>query len=389
MRRAKKALQGALARLATVASQCWQGPRDSPLLTFLYRIKAVDSPDCELCRQPETVEHYLLLCRRYQGIRRDLPTTSASPSASTGQNTESTSPSPDLPEIFSTPLPAPPLLLPPTPPQQPLNNPISPLNRTPSIPLLRNLDPNPPLTLTRQPYLTPQPLPPKPLARLPALPVSPVSSLPVELDLTRAAQALLMRAGVYRLTLPETSRGLANPLQEHHPAPKKVRPTLPVWRGRTGSNQLGEDRNSPLLLSPTGLVLSSPFLSLFRLSPGHLFSFSLFHFLFSPSPPEQPARSPQQLAGSGRARDLGAQAGKTCRPISSPGPAGWNGRQHTCPLKGGRPLRQLAAEVPARYPERLLPAILSSMPSDLDVSDGGELGIRALTMNGSRSHGVA
>ncbi|KAG0138926.1 hypothetical protein CROQUDRAFT_10665, partial [Cronartium quercuum f. sp. fusiforme G11] len=44
----------------------------SPLLTFLYRINAANSPNCRLCQQPETVEHYLLLCRRYQGIRRDL-----------------------------------------------------------------------------------------------------------------------------------------------------------------------------------------------------------------------------------------------------------------------------------------------------------------------------
>ncbi|KAG0142279.1 hypothetical protein CROQUDRAFT_97742 [Cronartium quercuum f. sp. fusiforme G11] len=35
-------------------------------------------------------------------------------------------------------------------------------------------------------------------------------------------------------TPPETKRGLANPLQGHHPAPKKARPALPVWRGRTG-----------------------------------------------------------------------------------------------------------------------------------------------------------
>ncbi|KAG0146051.1 hypothetical protein CROQUDRAFT_93090 [Cronartium quercuum f. sp. fusiforme G11] len=68
------------------------------------------------------------------------------------------------------------------------------------------------------------------------------------------------------LTLPETLRGLANPLQEHHPAPKKVRPALPIWRGRTGSTQLGKERDGLPLLSPMGLVLSS----LFSLSAGYL-----------------------------------------------------------------------------------------------------------------------
>ncbi|KAG0147852.1 hypothetical protein CROQUDRAFT_8688, partial [Cronartium quercuum f. sp. fusiforme G11] len=44
----------------------------SPLLTFLYRIGTVGSPNCELCGSPETTEHFLLLCRRYRGIRKAL-----------------------------------------------------------------------------------------------------------------------------------------------------------------------------------------------------------------------------------------------------------------------------------------------------------------------------
>ncbi|KAG0142650.1 hypothetical protein CROQUDRAFT_662301, partial [Cronartium quercuum f. sp. fusiforme G11] len=37
----------------------------SPLNTFLHRINATNSPDCEACKQPETTEHFLLLCCRY------------------------------------------------------------------------------------------------------------------------------------------------------------------------------------------------------------------------------------------------------------------------------------------------------------------------------------
>ncbi|KAG0143132.1 hypothetical protein CROQUDRAFT_679812 [Cronartium quercuum f. sp. fusiforme G11] len=46
---------------ALAITQLWAG--HSPLLTFLYRINAADLPNCGLCQQLETIEHYLLLCR--------------------------------------------------------------------------------------------------------------------------------------------------------------------------------------------------------------------------------------------------------------------------------------------------------------------------------------
>lgn len=46
-----------------------------PLNSYLYRFKATDSPQCALCGQPETVEHFLLTCKRYVGLRRRLLTT--------------------------------------------------------------------------------------------------------------------------------------------------------------------------------------------------------------------------------------------------------------------------------------------------------------------------
>lgn len=43
-----------------------------PLNSYLFRFKAVDSPLCTVCGQKETVEHYLLLCRKFVGLRRRL-----------------------------------------------------------------------------------------------------------------------------------------------------------------------------------------------------------------------------------------------------------------------------------------------------------------------------
>ncbi|KAL1657429.1 hypothetical protein GGF50DRAFT_36003, partial [Schizophyllum commune] len=39
---------------------------------YLARVKAVDSRMCSTCRVPETVEHFLLHCRRFQGARHRL-----------------------------------------------------------------------------------------------------------------------------------------------------------------------------------------------------------------------------------------------------------------------------------------------------------------------------
>jgi len=43
-----------------------------PLANYLHRIKAIDSRNCLRCNEPETVEHYLLRCRRYQDERNRL-----------------------------------------------------------------------------------------------------------------------------------------------------------------------------------------------------------------------------------------------------------------------------------------------------------------------------
>ncbi|KAI5827781.1 hypothetical protein K523DRAFT_245996, partial [Schizophyllum commune Tattone D] len=42
------------------------------LNAFLARIKAITSPMCPLCGVPETVDHYLLSCRRFVQQRHDL-----------------------------------------------------------------------------------------------------------------------------------------------------------------------------------------------------------------------------------------------------------------------------------------------------------------------------
>jgi ribonuclease HI len=39
---------------------------------YLSRIKAAPSPDCETCQKPETVEHFILQCKRWQGQRQTL-----------------------------------------------------------------------------------------------------------------------------------------------------------------------------------------------------------------------------------------------------------------------------------------------------------------------------
>lgn len=43
-----------------------------PLNAFLHRIGATDDPNCSLCLQPETVEHFLLTCKKFIGLRQRL-----------------------------------------------------------------------------------------------------------------------------------------------------------------------------------------------------------------------------------------------------------------------------------------------------------------------------
>lgn len=42
------------------------------LNAYLYRIKVVDSPTCTHCREPESVAHFFLRCRRYTIQRHHL-----------------------------------------------------------------------------------------------------------------------------------------------------------------------------------------------------------------------------------------------------------------------------------------------------------------------------
>lgn len=55
---------------ATFVAQIRSG--HCPLNGYLNRFQAADSPACELCNQAETVDHLLLQCRRFVGLRRRL-----------------------------------------------------------------------------------------------------------------------------------------------------------------------------------------------------------------------------------------------------------------------------------------------------------------------------
>ena len=44
----------------------------SGLYSYLHRFNAVDSPLCPLCQVPETVNHFLFYCRKYQAERTFL-----------------------------------------------------------------------------------------------------------------------------------------------------------------------------------------------------------------------------------------------------------------------------------------------------------------------------
>ena len=39
---------------------------------YLFRIKREESPECDICQQDETVEHYLLKCRRFNAERATM-----------------------------------------------------------------------------------------------------------------------------------------------------------------------------------------------------------------------------------------------------------------------------------------------------------------------------
>lgn len=55
---------------ATAVAQIRSG--HCPLNTYLYRFKASDTPNCELCRKHEDVCHLLTTCKKFVGIRRTL-----------------------------------------------------------------------------------------------------------------------------------------------------------------------------------------------------------------------------------------------------------------------------------------------------------------------------
>lgn len=66
----KKALMALPRHAATAIAQLRAG--HTPLSAFLHRIGAVEDPNCSHCGQPETTEHYLLLCRKYTTHRLRL-----------------------------------------------------------------------------------------------------------------------------------------------------------------------------------------------------------------------------------------------------------------------------------------------------------------------------
>lgn len=59
----RKALSALPRHAASAVAQLRAG--HTPLLAFLHRIHVVDDPNCLECSQPETNEHFLMLCKRY------------------------------------------------------------------------------------------------------------------------------------------------------------------------------------------------------------------------------------------------------------------------------------------------------------------------------------
>lgn len=66
----RKALYELPRHAATAVAQLRAG--HTPLAAFLHRINAADSPNCQECSQPETTEHFLLLCRSFKPQRIQL-----------------------------------------------------------------------------------------------------------------------------------------------------------------------------------------------------------------------------------------------------------------------------------------------------------------------------
>ncbi|KAG0147137.1 hypothetical protein CROQUDRAFT_482783 [Cronartium quercuum f. sp. fusiforme G11] len=76
-------------------------------------------------------------------------------------------------------------------------------------------------------------------------------------------------AGICRLTSLRDQKRPDQPTQEHHPAPKKARPALPIWRGKTGRTLAWRgDANAPSAEHPV-----DPSILLFLLFPAFLLIF--------------------------------------------------------------------------------------------------------------------
>lgn len=63
-----------------------------PLNSYLFRFHAADSPNCNLCRQPETVDHLLTNCRKFVGLRRRLYGAATAAKVATNRTSLLTSP---------------------------------------------------------------------------------------------------------------------------------------------------------------------------------------------------------------------------------------------------------------------------------------------------------
>lgn len=55
---------------ATAVAQARSG--HCPLNAYLFRFKALDTPNCDLCGQHEDICHLLTICRKFVGLRRAL-----------------------------------------------------------------------------------------------------------------------------------------------------------------------------------------------------------------------------------------------------------------------------------------------------------------------------
>ena len=55
---------------ATAVAQIRSG--HCPLNAYLHRFKASDTPNCDLCKQRDNVDHLLTNCRKFVGLQRTL-----------------------------------------------------------------------------------------------------------------------------------------------------------------------------------------------------------------------------------------------------------------------------------------------------------------------------